>query len=129
MATLKWPKSPNYGRWYNEAQDHPDSCCALDLPFTEFDTQGLELDFTLVGWGNDFILQNGEWNNDKARNYAHTSDIQDAFTLRRNAYRVLLTRARDGMILYLPSQDSLVETREHLKKCGIEDLNDADFIQ
>ena len=129
MATLKWPKSPNYGRWYNEKPDHPDSCCALDLPFTEFDTQGLELDFTLVGWGNDLILKNGEWNNDKARNYAHTSDIKDAFTLRRNAYRVLLTRARDGMILYLPSQDSLIETREHLKQCGIEDLNDVDFFQ
>jgi hypothetical protein len=89
----------------------------------------LELDFTLVGWGNDLILQNGKWNNDKARNYAHTSDIKDAFTLRRNAYRVLLTRARDGMILYLPSQDSLIETREHLKQCGIEDLNDVDFFQ
>ena len=82
----------------------------------------------LVG-GADFILQDGKWNNDLARNYAHTSKIKDAFTLRRNAYRVLLTRARDGMILYLPNDELLNETREHLIRCGVEDLNFVDLIQ
>ena len=129
MSTLKWPKSPNYGRWYNETPNHAESCCALDLPFTEFDTQGLELDFTLIGWGTDFIIENGMWNNDRARNYAHTSEIKDAFALRRNAYRVLLTRARDGMILYLPDNELLNETREHLIRCGIVSLDDADLHQ
>ena len=129
MKTLSWPKTLNYGRWYNEYQSHSDSCCALDLAVTEFDSQGLELDFTLVGWGNDFILEKGGWNNDRARNYAHTSDIKDAFTLRRNAYRVLLTRARDGMILYLPTNELLEETRQHLIRCGLEDLNDVDSQQ
>ena len=129
MKTLGWPKTLNYGRWYNESQKHADSCCALDLAVTEFDSQGLELDCTLVGWGADFILQDGKWNNHLARNYAHTSKIKDAFTLRRNAYRVLLTRARDGMILYLPNDELLNETREHLIKCGVEDLNFVDSIQ
>ena len=129
MKTLGWPKTLNYGRWYNESQKHADSCCALDLAVTEFDSQGLELDCTLVGWGADFILQDGKWNNDLARNYAHTSKIKDAFTLRRNAYRVLLTRARDGMILYLPNDELLNETREHLIRCGVEDLNLVDQIQ
>ena len=122
MKTLSWPKTLNYGRWYNESADHSDSCCALDLAITEFDSQGLELDFTIIGWGTDFIMKNNQWNNDLAKRYAHTSDIKDAFTLRRNAYRVLLTRARDGMILYLPSSELLNETREHLTKCGIEEL-------
>ena len=129
MRTLQWPKSPNYGRWYNEHQQHSESCCALDLPFTEFDTQGLELDFTLVGWGTDFILENGAWNNDRARNYAHTSDIKDPFTLRRNAYRVLLTRARDGMILYLPDTELHSETRQHLLACGVENFSEVDSTQ
>ena len=129
MKTLSWPKTLNYGRWYNESQDHADSCCALDLAVTEFDSQGLELDCTLVGWGNDFIIQNGKWNNDRAKRYAYTSDIKDAFTLRRNAYRVLLTRARDGMILYVPSDELWNETREHLIKCGIEDLSMVDRNQ
>jgi hypothetical protein len=89
----------------------------------------LELDFTLVGWGTDFILEDGAWNNDRARNYAHTSDIKDPFTLRRNAYRVLLTRARDGMILYLPDTNLLGEVRQHLFKSGVEDLDLVDQIQ
>ena len=59
MKTLSWPKTLNYGRWYNGSQNHADSCCALDLTVTEFDSQGLELDYTLVGWGNDFIIENG----------------------------------------------------------------------
>ena len=80
-------------------------------------------------WGNDFIIQNGKWNNDRAKRYAYTSDIKDAFTLRRNAYRVLLTRARDGMILYVTSDDLWNETREHLIKCGIEDLSMVDRDQ
>ena len=83
----------------------------------------------LVGWGTDFILENGAWNNDRARNYAHTSDIKDPFTLRRNAYRVLLTRARDGMILYLPDTELHSETRQHLFECGIEDLTEVDSSQ
>jgi len=59
----------------------------------------------------------------------HTSDIKDPFTLRRNAYRVLLTRARDGMILYLPDTNLLSEVRQHLLSSGVEDLNLVDQIQ
>ena len=62
-------------------------------------------------------------------NYAHTSDIKDPFTLRRNAYRVLLTRARDGMILYLPDTELLAEVRQHLVQCGVEDLSEVDALQ
>jgi len=129
MKTLSWPKTLNYGRWYNESQNHGDSCCALKITVTEFDSQGLELDCTLIGWGTDFILQNSKWNNDLAKNYRIPKNIKDAFTLRRNAYRVLLTRARDGMILYLPNDELLNETKEHLIKCGVEDLNFVDSVQ
>ncbi|MGB2484118.1 MAG: DNA/RNA helicase domain-containing protein, partial [Poseidonia sp.] len=65
----------------------------------------------------------------RARNYAHISDIKDPFTLRRNAYRVLLTRARDGMILYLPDTELLGEVRQHLFQSGVEDLDLVDRIQ
>jgi len=129
METISWPKNFPSGRWYNESKEHAESCCALDLAATEFDSQGLELDCTLIGWGTDFILQNGKWNNDLAKNYRTPKNIKNAFTLRRNAYRVLLTRARDGMILYLPNDELLNETREHLIKCGVEDLNFVDSVQ
>ena len=122
MKTLPWPKTLNYGKWYNSEHNDSESCCALDLPVTEFDSQGLELDFTIVGWGQDFILENGLWNNSRAKRYSYTSDIKDPFTLRRNAYRVLLTRARDGMILYVPDEPILEETRAHLISCGVEEL-------
>ena len=109
-------------------QQHPESCCALDLPFTEFDTQGLELDFTLVGWGTDFILEDGEWNNDRARNYAHTSDIKDPlYSTKKCLPRVATTR--DGMILYLPDTELLGEVRHHLVQCGVEDLSETDALQ
>ena len=38
-------------------------------------------------------------------------------------------RARDGVILFLPSTEHLAETREHLLSCGIEDLDEVDFHQ
>ena len=122
VAGLKWPKTPNYGKWYNNPLDEGSSCCQLDLAFTEFDTQGLELDFTILGWGNDLILENGRWSNRFAKRYAHTSKIQDAMNLRINAYRVLLTRARDGFIIFIPKSEQMTETVEHLRSCGIESL-------
>jgi len=124
MKTLTWPKTLDFGKWYNAPQDHGDSCCALDLAISEFDSQGLELDFTIVGWGADYILENGKWSNSRARNYSWKSEIKDAFTLRKNAYRVLLTRARDGMILYLPNNPLLDEIRTHLSKCGVQDIEE-----
>ena len=122
VAGLKWPKTPNYGKWYNNSLNEGNSCCQLDLAFTEFGTQGLELDFTILGWGNDLILENDQWNNRLARGYAHTSKIQDAMNLRINAYRVLLTRARDGFIIFIPKSEQMTETVKHLRSCGIESL-------
>ena len=122
VAGLKWPKTPNYGKWFNNSLNDGSSCCQLDLAFTEFDTQGLELDFTILGWGNDLILEKGKWSNKFAKRYAHTSKIQDPMNLRINAYRVLLTRARDGFIIFIPKSEQMAETVEHLRSCGIESL-------
>ena len=122
METLSWPKTPDWGRWFNEGLDNPKSGCRLMLPLTEFDTQGLELDFTIMGWGTDFILNDATWDHSRAKRYGHQNRIKDSLSLRRNSYRVLLTRSRDGMILYLPDIELLSETREHLKKCGITEL-------
>ena len=44
-------------------------------------------------------------------------------------HRMLLTRARDGMILYLSDNEFNSETRQHLFECGIEDLTEVDSSQ
>ena len=49
--------------------------------------------------------------------------------LAERGYRVLLTRARDGMILYLPDTELLGEVRQHLFQSGVEDLDMVDKIQ
>lgn len=48
--------------------------------------------------------------------------VRDPFQLRVNAYRVLLTRARDVSVGYVPPLPVLDETYEHLSACGIRPL-------
>jgi len=116
------------GAWFNESYTHPRSCCQLNTCLTEFGVQGLELDFCIIGWGTDFILNNGVWTNHFMKKHARNVPVQDPLALRRNAYRVLLTRARDGFIIYIPPdngidskyQGALDETRKWFQECGVE---------
>ena len=85
---------------------------------TEFGAQGLELDATLLAWGTDFRRDGGRWSNALARGYKRGAPVRDPFTLRRNAYRVLLTRGRDGCVTLVPPLPRLDETFEHLRACG-----------
>lgn len=80
---------------------------------TEFDIQGLELDWTCVCWGGDFYLKGQEW---VYRNFKGTkwqnrnTEISKKYLM--NAYRVLLTRARQGMIIYIPEGSETDFTRK-----------------
>ncbi|MCC2347472.1 DUF2075 domain-containing protein [Bacillus anthracis] len=80
-------------------------CRALNYSSTEFQTQGLELDMTLVHWDDDLYLQNGTW---KGQHYQW--GVEDPFQIKLNAYRVILTRGRDGTIIYIPPKPILDET-------------------
>ena len=114
-------KRVRIGPWFNENPNNEDSCCQLRQCVTEFQCQGLELDMAIVGWGTDFILENAKWTNQLARGYRRAP--KDAFVLRRNSYRVLLTRGRDGMILFVPPIDRLNETYQFLLSCGFKTLD------
>jgi DUF2075 family protein len=93
-------------------------------PITEFEAQGLELDHTLLIWGSDFALKNGQWDNSLAKKYKKGSGVQDALQLRRNAYRVLLTRGREGILICLPQfLVELDETFAFLVAAGCEELS------
>lgn len=111
------------GPWYAEPENSPSSCRRLQEAITEFSAQGLELDHTLVVWGNDFLKNAGDWDASQAKQYQKKSAVKDPLQLRRNAYRVLLTRGREGMILCLPSIIAdLDETYAFLVAAGCEQL-------
>jgi hypothetical protein len=113
------------GPWYADSQLSPNSCRSLREAITEFEAQGLELDHTLVIWGTDFLLNNGSWNDSFAKKYQKSSRVQDALQLRRNAYRVLLTRGREGALICVPkSVTELEATFNFLVSAGCEELTD-----
>lgn len=111
------------GPWYADPESSPHSCRRLQEAITEFAAQGLELDHALVIWGTDFVRHHGGWDNSAAKIYRKSSGVQDALQLRRNAYRVLLTRGREGAILCLPEfMRELDETYAGLLAAGCEEM-------
>ncbi len=102
---------------------------ALEDAATEFEVQGLELDWTCVCWDANFIRRGDAW---LTRQFKGTvwQTVNDDNRQRyiANAYRVLLTRARQGMVVYVPKGDLRDKTREprdydrifsYLADCGI----------
>jgi hypothetical protein len=123
MGTQLMNRAP--GPWFCEGGEHPRSCRRLGEVATEFQAQGLELDAALLAWGTDLIRQDGAWSNGNARGYKRGAKVRDPFQLRVNAYRVLLTRARDVSVVYVPPLPVLDETHGWLRACGVRELRDG----
>lgn len=117
-------KRLRFGPWYSDPEDHPDgrSCRNLRDCVTEFGAQGLELDAVLLGWGTDFEFLNGAWSNAYARGYKRGTHVRDAHQLRKNAYRVMLTRGRDATIVFVPPIGRLDATYGRLCASGFSEL-------
>jgi DUF2075 family protein len=115
-------KNMKIGPWFSEGAENPNSCRHLSKPATEFQAQGLELDFSIVCWGGDLIREGSKWSDKFARGYIRGSHVRDPLQLRVNSYRVLLTRGRDGMIIYVPKLGMLDETWEYFSKVGVPEL-------
>lgn len=103
------------GKWFNAEPDHPKSCCALDTVATEFSCQGLEIDMPLIGWDNDMLWDGTKWAKFK-QSEAEDSDVN---TYRKNSYRVLLTRGRDGFVIYVPPAEEMDSVYDVLLEAGI----------
>jgi DUF2075 family protein len=102
--------------WYNQGRGHPESGCALTSVVTEFGCQGLELDFPIVAWADDYLWDGKQWKTKPSRSkYA----IEDPFRLRKNVYRVLLTRGRDGVVVFVPPDSNLDATYHILLASGL----------
>jgi hypothetical protein len=119
-------------KWFLDGKDDVRSSYYLEDVATEFHVQGLELDWVCVSWDGDFRYNEHGWqhlsfrgtkwqriNKGSRRNYL------------KNAYRVLLTRARQGMVIFIPEGSSTDPTRhpsyydstfEYLRSVGLREL-------
>ncbi len=110
------------GPWFNDDADSLHSCRQMTSVATEFQCQGLELDMPIVCWGDDVWYADGAWQT----SVSSRSHARDPRKLRLNAYRVLLSRGRDGMIIYVPPIPLLNETYHLLFQAGCRPLDPHD---
>lgn len=89
--------------WFLNGKDDVRSSYFLEEVATEFDVQGLELDWACVAWDADLRFVNGAWAYKSFRGTGW-QNINDPARMKylKNAYRVLLTRARQGMAIVVP---------------------------
>jgi hypothetical protein len=106
-------------RWFLDPRDDFRSSHSLEVAMTEFECQGLELDFAGLCWGDDMTIRGHppRWHPSRlmGRDWRTIRDVGRAQYL-ANKYRVLLTRAREGLVLWVPRGDARDPTRapEHL---------------
>ena len=97
--------------WFLNGKDDVRSSYYLEDVVTEFQIQGLELDYTIVAWDADFRYINGWTYNKFSGTKWQNINSDDNKNYLKNAYRVLLTRARQGMAIFIPNGDDSDETR------------------
>lgn len=118
--TFQTTKRLHEGPWYNSDPTSSDSCCQLSTVATEFASQGLELDFAVLAWGSDLRRRDGAWTDDRSGGYRRP--VKNRLALRKNVYRVLLTRGRDGTVVYVPKVHFLDELYDRLVCSGFQVL-------
>lgn len=102
---VKSPMDPIH--WFLDGKDDVRSSYYLEDVATEFDVQGLELDWVCVTWDADFRYTEKGWKHWSfvGNKWTHIKKEERQNYL-KNAYRVLLTRARQGMVIVVPPGDS-----------------------
>jgi hypothetical protein len=108
---IKSPMDPIH--WFLEGKEDVRSSYYLEDVATEFHVQGLELDWACVAWDADFRYSHNSWEH---RSFCGSrwNNINKAERRKylKNAYRVLLTRARQGMVIVVPQGDIEDPTRK-----------------
>lgn len=99
--------------WFLDGRDDTRSSDFLEDCATEFQVQGLELDWACVNWDGDLRHAGRSWSfHDFRGDKWERVRMTERQAYLRNAYRVLLTRARQGMVLFIPPGDSDDPTRQ-----------------
>lgn len=107
---VRTPMDPVH--WFLDEDSDVRSSYYLEDAATEFDVQGLELDWTCVVWDGDFRHVNGDWTNHSFKGSRWQKILKpDRRSFQKNAYRVLMTRARQGMVIVVPPGDRDDPTR------------------
>ncbi len=98
--------------WFLNGKDDIRSSFYLEDVATEFHIQGLELDWVCMAWDADFRYNTTEWEHWSFRgNRWQRIRRRERQIYQKNAYRVLLTRARQGMVIFVPEGDDRDPTR------------------
>jgi hypothetical protein len=107
---VKSPMNPIH--WFLDGKEDIRSSYYLEDVATEFQVQGLELDWACVIWDGDFRYSNDGW---KSFSFVGSKwnniNKEERKLYLKNAYRVLLTRARQGMVIVVPKGDTEDPTR------------------
>ena len=110
--TLNATDGSSIAHWYLKPVGDIRSSHALEVPANEYTSQGLEIDFACICWGGDLIVEDGRWIPRRlAGNSWNEIRAESNILFVLNSYRVLLTRAREGMIIWVPTGDSEDSTR------------------
>ena len=120
--------------WFLNELDDVRSSNFLEVVASEFKIQGLEIDYAIVAWDADLRANNDGWEFYNFRGSAWNK-ISDKNSNEKNyllnAYRVLLTRARQGMVIFVPLGNNEDKTRQikyydgiykYLRDVGIEEI-------
>ncbi len=107
---VKTPMNPIH--WFLDDKDDVRSSYYLEDVATEFHIQGLELDWVCITWDGDFRYSEDGWKHFSFRgNHWINIRKEERQMYLKNAYRVLLTRARQGMVIVVPYGDTEDPTR------------------
>ena len=126
-------------KWFLSDCNDIKSSYYMEEVATEFDVQGLEIDWAIVAWDADYRYENGDFNyyTSRGSNWNKINKEVDRRYL-KNAYRVLLTRAREGFIIYVPIGNNDDNTRlckhydelwEYLSDIGIDIIENETLIE
>lgn len=99
--------------WFLNDKNDIRSSYYLEDCASEFDIQGLELDYTIVAWDGDFRFNDGKWTYNRfCGTKWQNIESEERKCYLKNAYRVLLTRARQGMVIFIPMGSNFDDTRK-----------------
>ena len=126
------PPDFNAVKWFLRGRNEIDSSYFMEIAASEFEIQGLEIDYAIVAWEGDYRYHNGRFEHHRFKGgkwqNVHSASLQKYLT---NGYRVLLTRSRQGYVIYVPKGSEIDQTRkpefydetyEYLLSAGIQEL-------